>query len=124
MTRRVYIVPAIVALLTLAGVLGADYISIPTLSHVFDKNPGGESATAVFTVYGVRCYGTADLLREHIGSLPGLVSMVAYAGKHRVIIEYCPGVIGPEDIISAVEKPILTDEGLMQYFDVISHENR
>ena len=122
MTRRVFIVPAVIVLLTVAGVVGAKYISVPTLTHVFNDDPAGSTATAVLTVDGVGCYGMADFLRQHIESVPGLVSMVAYGGKHRVVIEYSPQALDLEDIISAIEEPVLTDDGPMQYFQVVSHE--
>lgn len=124
MTKRVWVVPAVVVLLTVVGVVGAGFISVPTFSHVFDPGFAGETETAVLTVEGVRCYGTADFLREHIAGVPGLVSMVAYAGRHRVVIEYSPRAVAIDDIIAAIEEPVLTDNGRMRYFSVVSHENR
>lgn len=124
MTGRVYVIPAVIAVLTVAGVVGAGYISVPTLTHEFDPEFDGETAEAVLIVEGVRCRGMADYLREHIEHLPGLVSMVAYAGKHRVVIEYSPRAVDVDGIIAAIEAPAKTDDGLIQYFDVILRENR
>ncbi|MGD9400833.1 MAG: hypothetical protein PVF95_01060 [bacterium] len=122
MTARVWVVPAVVASLAVAGLLGASLISVPTLTHSFDPGFEGERATTVLTVDGVRCWGTADFLREHIEHVPGLVSMVAYAGKHRVVIVYSPGAVDVEEIISEIERPIETDDGNLMFFDVISSE--
>jgi hypothetical protein len=72
---------------------------------------------------GVRCYGTADYLREHIEHLPGLVSMVAYAGKHRVVVEYSEQAVSLDTIIAEIERPVQTEDGLIQYFDVVSRKN-
>jgi hypothetical protein len=116
------VVPAVVASLAVAGLLGASLISVPTLTHSFDPGFEGERATSVLTVDGVRCWGTADFLREHIEHVPGLVSMVAYAGKHRVVIVYSPGAVDVEEIISEIERPIETDDGNLMFFDVISSE--
>ena len=124
MTGRVYIIPVVIAALAALGVIGAGYISVPTLTHQFDPDHDGETETAVLIVEGVRCYGMADFLREHIETLPGLVSMVAYGGKHRVVIEYSPQVVDVEAIIAAIEEPVATDDGKMQYFDVVSREDR
>jgi len=123
-TARVWVVPAVVAALAVAGLLGASLISVPTLTHSFDPGFEGERATTVLTVEGVRCWGTADFLREHIEHIPGLVSMVAYAGKHRLVIEYSPKAVDVETIVAAIEKPVDTDEGYIQYFDVISIEDK
>jgi copper chaperone CopZ len=121
---RVYVVPALVAALAVGGVLGAAYINVPTLTHIYDADPAGATATAVFTVEGVKCHGTADYLREHIESLPGLVSMVAYAGKHRVVIEYSPSALDIETIIKAIEAPISVEGEEVAYFKVVNYEKR
>ncbi len=122
MTGRVWIIPVVVAALSAAGVVGADYISVPTLTHVFDAEFEGEPAKAELIVEGVRCHGMADFLREHIESVPGLVSIVAYAGKHRVIVEYSPREIGLDEIVAAINAPSQTDDGWVQYFEVVSCE--
>jgi hypothetical protein len=120
----VYLIPAVIVVLTVAGVVGANYINLPSLTHSFDPAYEGETATTVLIVEGVRCRGMADYLREHIEHVPGLVSMVAYAGKHRVVIEYAPEAVDVETIIAAIEEPVETDDGLMQYFDVTSRQDR
>ena len=120
MTRRVYIIPAVLVLLAAAGLVGANYISVPTLTYVFNENFEGQTARAELIVQGVRCHGMADFLREHIESLPGLVSMVAYAGKHRVIIEYSASEVSLDDIVSAINAPSQTDDGWVTYFEVTS----
>ena len=119
MTRRAYIIPAVIAALAAAGVVGAGYISVPTLTHVFDAGFEGDTAKAELIVEGVRCYGMADFLREHIETLPGLVSMVAYAGKHRVIIEYAPALVSLEEIVAAIDEPSVTESGPVRYFEVV-----
>jgi hypothetical protein len=123
MTRRAYIIPAVIAALAAAGLAGANYISVPTLTHVFEPDFEGETARAELIVEGVRCHGMADFLREHIESLPGLVSMVAYAGKHRVIIEYSPERISLDGIVAAINEPSDTDEGRVRYFEVVSRKD-
>jgi len=117
---RAYMIPAVLAILTVAGVLGASFISVPTLTYVYDEGFSGETQKVVLIVEGVRCRGTAVFLREHMESVPGLVSLVAYAGKHRVVIEYAPQAVKVDEIISAIEKPIVTDDGLMEFFRVTS----
>jgi len=120
LTRRVYLIPVVVAALAAAGVVGANYISVPTLTHQFDSEFAGEAAGAELIVQGVRCYGTADFLREHIEAVPGLISMVAYAGKHRVIIMYSPSEVSLDDIVTAINAPSMTADGPVRYFEVTS----
>lgn len=123
MTKRMWVIPVVIILLTIGGVVGAGFISVPTMTHVFDPDFAGETEKAVLTVEGVRCYGTADFLRKHIESVPGLVNMVAYAGRHRVVIEYSPKAVGMNEIIAAIERPVLTDDGEIRYFRVSFRED-
>lgn len=122
MTWKVWIIPAVIVALSFAGVLGAKQISLPTLTHIFDKSFKGETKTANLTVDGVRCYGTANALRQHIESLPGLVSMVAYGGRHRIVLEYDPAKTNPDQIALAIERPVMTRQGPMAFFKVLSSE--
>ena len=124
MTKRVWIIPLIVALLAVSGVLGARLISIPTLTFTYDEGYEGESSRATFTVSGVRCYGTADYLREHIESVPGLIALEAYAGKQRIIVDYDGEKTGAEDIIRAIEAPVETKSGPRSFYEVLSWEGR
>jgi len=122
LTSRVWIIPVVVAALAAAGLVGANYISVPTLTHVFDAEFEGETARAELIVQGVKCYGMSDFLREHIESVPGLVSMVTYAGKHRVIIEYSPRHVSLDEIIAAINAPSETGDGWVRYFEVVSRK--
>ena len=124
MTNRVWIIPIVIALLTIAGVLGARVITIPTLAFSYDEGFSGESERVVLTVSGVRCYGTADYLREHIQPVPGLVSFVAYAGKRRVVVEYDRTQTSTEDIIRAIEAPVMTKTGPKSFYEVLSSKVR
>ena len=121
-TKKVWIIPAAIVILAICGVVGASKISLPTLTYIYDKEFKGKSTTAKFTVDGVKCYGTANILREHIEQLPGLVSLVAYGGRHRIVLEYDPQKIGPDQITTAIEQPITTRQGPMAYFKVVSTE--
>jgi copper chaperone CopZ len=120
LTRKVWIIPAVIVLLTVVGVLGARMITIPTLAHTYDNAFTGEAERAVFTVSGVRCYGTANYLREHIETVPGLISFVAYGGKQRVVVEYDRAETGPEDIVRAIEAPVMTKTGPESFYEVVS----
>jgi hypothetical protein len=119
---RVWTIPVVIVGLSIAGVTGAKHISLPTLTYIFDKSFQGEAATANMTVGGVRCYGTANALREHIAALPGLVSMVAYGGRHRVVLEYDPQKVAPDEITRAIERPIMTRQGPVAFFKVLAIE--
>ena len=123
MTRKVWIIPAVIVVLTLAGILGARMVRIPTLTFRYDESVEGEVAHATFTVGGLRCYGTAESLREHIGSLPGLVNITVYAGRRQVDISYQPDKTSLEQIISAIENPIMTEAGPVMFFKVISSDD-
>jgi copper chaperone CopZ len=121
-TWKVWIIPIVIVALSFAGLMGAKQISLPTLTYMFDKDFGGRAATAKLTVDGVRCYGTANALREHIAGLPGLVSMVAYGGRHRVDLQYDPERLGLDQITEAIARPISTRQGPMAFFKVVSAE--
>ena len=122
MTWKVWIIPVVIVALSIVGVLGAKKISLPTLTFIFDKEFKGQVATAKLTVDGVRCYGTADALREHIAGLPGLISMVAYGGRHRVVLEFDPSRLRPGEIAQAIERPVQTRQGPMAFFKVLAAE--
>lgn len=122
MTWKVWIIPIVIVALSIVGVMGAKKISLPTLTFIFDKEFKGRAATANLTVEGVRCYGTANALREHIAGLPGLVSMVAYGGRHRVVLEFDPRKVGPGEIAQAIERPIQTRQGPVAFFKVLAAE--
>ncbi len=102
--------------------LGARVITIPTLAFTYDGVYTGESQRAIFTVSGVRCYGTANYLREHIQSVPGLVGFVAYAGKRRVVVDYDRTKTSAEDIVQAIEAPTMTKAGPKSFYEVLSWE--
>jgi hypothetical protein len=119
MTWKVWFIPVVIAALAFAGVIGSKKISLPTLTYVFDRNFKGESSTAGLTVEGVRCVGTADALRQHISGLPGLVGMVAYAGKHRVVVEYDPRRVTLGEITSTIDRPVMTRQGAIPFFRVV-----
>lgn len=123
MTRKVWIIPAVIAVLTLAGVLGARVVRIPTLTFRYAESVEGEVAHTTFTVQGIRCYGTAEYLRKHIESLPGLVSIVVYAGRRQVDIYYQTDETDPERIISAIECPMMTETGPVVFFKVLSSDD-
>jgi hypothetical protein len=123
LTRKVWIIPALVAVLTLSGILGARVIRIPTLTFRYDVNPEGEVAHVTLFVQGVRCYGTANFLREHIEPLPGLVNIVVYAGKKQVEVYYQSDQTNREQIISRIESPVMTKTGPMRFYKVVSWED-
>ena len=124
MSKKVWIIPAVITILSAAGMLSASKISLPTLTYIYDGSFKGESATANLTVDGVKCYGTSDLLRRHIEQVPGLVSLVAYGGRHRVTLRYDPEKTSSEQLVAAVEQPIMTKDGPMAYFKVVSAETK
>ncbi len=120
MTRKAWIIPAVIVVLSISGMLGASKISLPTLTYIYDKEFTGEAATAKFTVDGVKCYGTANFLREHIEMVPGLVSLVAYGGRHRIVLQYDPQKVTPAQITAAIEQPVMTRNGPTAFFKVFA----
>ena len=120
MTWKVWFIPVVIVALAFAGVIGAKKISLPTMTYMFDKNFDGKSSTARLTVDGVQCVGTATAFREHISGVPGLISMIAYGGRHRVVLEYDPQRVTLEEITSAIDKPVITLQGAIPFFKVVS----
>lgn len=124
MTRRVWLIPAVIVIFTVLGLVGARHLTIPTFVFVFDEGYTAETASVEFTVQGVHCYGTADLLREHISHVPGLVSLVAYGGRHRVDVDYDPTRTGPGAIRTAIEQPLMTRTGPARVFSVTAWKEK
>ncbi len=120
MSWRLWIVPAVLALMTIVGTRGAKHLSVPTLSYTYSESHKGKVAKVDLIVEGVRCYGTANVLRQHIASHPGIVSLVAYGSRHRVVIEFDPDVTDVEGICRAIEAPILTKRGPIRFFRIAS----
>jgi hypothetical protein len=120
----VWLVPTLIIVLSISGLLGARRISLPTLTFIYDYGFKGKTASAEFIVEGVRCYGTANLLRKHIESVPGIISMIAYGGRHRVTVEYDPARTSREEILDSIEKPVMTSNGPMEWFKVTSSETK
>lgn len=120
MSIRVWTIPVVIAVFAVAGLVGSRHISLPTLTFVYDADYAGRKATADFTIEGVHCYGTANALRKHIAGLPGLVSLIAYGGRRRVVIEYDPQQTSLEAMRQAIEAPVMTRNGPMRVFRVIS----
>ena len=124
MTKKVWIIPAAIIVLSIGGIVGSRVVRIPTLTFRYNENVEGEVAQARLTVEGLRCYGTANSLRKHIGPLPGLVSITAYAGRRQVDIYYESGETSLEQIISAIEDPIMTNDGPVAFFKVVSSADK
>ena len=124
MTRRVWLVPAVITVLSISGLLGAGRISVPTLTFVYDDGFRGQTASVEFIVQGVRCYGTAKLLRKHIETVPGIISMIAYGGRHKITVEYDPARTSPKHILDSIERPIITSDGPMEWFRVKSSKTK
>jgi len=120
MSLRLWIVPAVLILMTIVGIKGAKHLSVPTLSYTYSGSHRGRIAKVDLVVEGVRCYGTANILRQHLASHPGIISLVAYGSKHRVVIEFDPDVTGVERICKAIEAPILTKQGPIRFFRIAS----
>jgi copper chaperone CopZ len=120
LTKKVWIIPAVIIVLSIGGIVGSRAVRIPTLTFRYNESVEREVAHARLTVQGLRCYGTANALREHIGSLPGLVSIAVYAGRRQVDIYYESDETSLEQIISAIEDPIITDAGPVMFFKVVS----
>jgi len=123
MTWKVWFIPIVIGALAVGGVMGSKKISLPTLTYTFDKDFKGEAATAKLTVDGVRCVGTANAFRQHITGVPGILSMVAYGGRHRVVLDFDPKRVTLEEITSAIDKPVMTLQGEIPFFRVVSSQS-
>lgn len=120
MSWRLWLVPAVLGIMALAGTRGARHLSVPTLTYAYTEVHGAKTAKVDIVVDGVRCYGTANLLKQHIASHPGLVSLVAYGSRHRVVIEFDPTMTNAEAICKAIEAPVQTKRGPVPFFRVVS----
>jgi hypothetical protein len=50
--------------------------------------------------------------------------MVAYGGRHRIELRYDPARLVPSQITEAIERPIMTRQGPMAFFKVLSTDVR
>ncbi len=102
------------------GLQGARYLTLPTLTFVYQHDHEGGTAKLDLIVHGVRCYGTANFLRQHIADVPGIISLVAYGANHRVVIVYDSTLTSAEEIKRAIESPVKTRRGAVRFFKVRS----
>ncbi|MGQ9603475.1 MAG: hypothetical protein ACUVUU_04630 [bacterium] len=118
MSWRLWIVPSVLALMAISGVRGAKHISVPTLTYTNDQVHVGKIAKVDLIVEGVRCYGTANLLRQHLATHPGIVSLVAYGSKQRIVIEFDPSLTDANAISEAIESPVVTKRGPIRFLRI------
>ena len=52
--------------------------------------------------------------------LPGLVSLIAYGGRHRIVLQYDPQKVTPDQITAAIEQSVMTRQGPMAFFKVLA----
>ena len=115
-------VPALVVLLTLAGVGGARLFAVPSV--VLDLPTAGTGArrTTVLVVDGVKCVDTAERAAGQVKGLPGVSRFVAYASRNRVEVTFDPAVSGVAEIVEAIEGPVhdaATGEYLFHVYRVV-----
>lgn len=96
--------PAIVALMMLAGILTAWNIPMPTVSKTFGNyGKTANTASVEMIVTGLRCRGTALTFSWIIEQDSGILSFDAFVAEHRARILYDPSAIDPKRIKALIE---------------------
>ena len=123
-----WIVPALIVVLTLAGLGAARLIAIPSVTLGFDGSDApGPSRTVVLLVDGVKCVDTARAAASALEDLPGPRRFVAFASRNRVEVTFNPEQIGVESLVEALEGPIFdeeTGEFLFGLYEVVEIDGR
>jgi len=117
-----WMLPVILITLTTAGVAGGRAFALPSYSHAYGPAGSGARASSTLVVQGVRCVDTAATAARQLDGLPGVVSLVAYASRNQLKVEYDPALVGLDDISAALEAPVhdpATGEYLFHVFEVL-----
>ena len=99
-----WVLPLLLVMASTAGVLGARAFALPSTTRTYADGEGTASVRLV--VRGVSCVDTADRAAVQLQELEGVVSLVAYASRSELLIEYRDDLTGVERIREALEAPV------------------
>jgi len=92
---------------------------LPTMGQEFGASAGGEQSVEMI-VQGLRCRGTSNFFMQQMGEVPGIVSISTFVQEHRAEIKYDASQIDVKGIQSAIEAPVLLQDGrFVQPFEVL-----
>lgn len=112
-------VPAILLILTLAGLAGGSIIVVPSFAREYNQeSDAGQTRTVSFTVDGVRCVDTAEIASTVFDGFDGILSFTAYGSRNEVVLEYDAAVIGVEMLKKIMEGPVHDEESGQFVFHV------
>ncbi|RJP79701.1 MAG: hypothetical protein C4524_04815 [Candidatus Zixiibacteriota bacterium] len=111
MTVPKYILPALVVLALFGGYLLRNPLTRPSTETHFTA---AGMATVECFVDGLKCKGTAEFFTRMYQRTPGIASIHTYAAEHRAVIAYDPAAIDTAGLRSAMEAPVLLDDGTLQ----------
>ena len=112
-------VPAILLILTLAGLAGGNFIVVPSFATDYnEEHVPGETRNVTFIVDGVRCVDTAEIASTVFDGFDGILSFTAYGSRNEVVLEYDPEVIEVDMLKKIMEGPVYDEESDQFVFHV------
>lgn len=117
-----WLLPVALVGLTLAGLAGGRAFALPSYTHEYGATTDAERTTSTLVVRGVTCVDTAARAAQQLQGLPGVVSLVAYASRNELKVDYDPALVGLDEIRAALEGPVhdpATGEYHFHVFEVL-----
>ena len=121
-------VPALIAVLVVAGLYGGKLYAIPSFTQEFvAAESAGDLRSVRLKVEGVRCVDTAKLAATVFEGMDGIVSFIAYASKNDVVIAYDATRTDVEMIVKLMEGPVYmksSDEFVFRIYKVLEIDGK
>ncbi len=116
------ILPAVLVVLTVAGVAGSRAFALPSYQEQYSEVQPGDTRTVRMTVSGVRCVDTAERAAAQLRGQDGVVSLVAYASRNEIEVTFDPRATDAAALRGALEAPAYdpeTSEYVFHAFEVL-----
>ena len=101
-----------------AGLLTAEWVVFASFQRTYSTAQPRSTASALFTVDGVRCVDTAQMAAAQLDEVAGVLTLTAHASDRQLRITYDPAQTGPEAIRQALEGPVLEEKSGAFLFNV------
>jgi len=108
MTLPKLTVPVLVVVALLGGYFLRSAFTQPTTAVTINSSAGKKLECIVD---GVKCKGTAGFFTSRYDGVAGINAIETFATEHRVIIDYDPDLITPEQIRAIMNAPVEFTDG-------------
>ncbi len=112
-------VAMLVVLASGVGYISAGAFAFSSVEHIYEVRESKQGLEQL-TLYvdGVMCVDTAETAALQLESMPGMISLIAYAADNRLEIEYDGSLLTSADIVKQLEAPVYNAETEEFYFGV------